>query len=303
LTPPVQVAYSTDAVLSPFTDPYFRGFDQSFPDYFLYTEWNREFEGYIATGKLPNLTLLRLPHDHTGNFGTAINGVNTPELQVADNDYAVGLVASAVAHSPYANNTLIFVIEDDAQDGADHIDAHRSTAFIIGPYVKQGVVDSTRYNTVSMVRTIEDILGIPHLNLNDAHAMPMADAFDLEQTKWTYDAVPSAYLANTSLPITFPAAELGVPALMPLHDAKWWAARTKGMNFSVEDKLDAGKFNRVLWTGTMGGRPYPTFRSGADLSRNRAALIEQWKRSHPHIATQNDSADQPSHIAKIGRAE
>ena len=235
LTPPVKVAYSTNAALSPFTDPYFRGFDQSFPDYFLYTEWKREFDGYVAGKNLPNLTLLRLPHDHTGNFGTAINGVNTPELQIADNDYAVGLVASAVAHSPYAKSTLIFVIEDDAQDGADHVDAHRSTAYIVGPYVRHGYVDSTRYNTVSMVRTIEDILGIQPLNLNDAHALPMADAFDLEQSKWTFDAVPSAYLANTTLPITFPAADLHIPALMPLHDAKWCDARTKGMNFTVEE--------------------------------------------------------------------
>ena len=89
------------------------------------------------------------------------------------------MLAQAVAKSPYAKDTLIFVIEDDAQDGADHVDAHRSTAFIIGPYVKHGVVDSTRYNTVSMIRTIEDILGIPHLNLNDAHTLPMANAFDL----------------------------------------------------------------------------------------------------------------------------
>jgi YVTN family beta-propeller protein len=281
LTPPVQVAFSTNAALSPYTDPYFRGFDQSFPDFFLYGEWKREFDGYVAGGNLPNLTLLRLPHDHTGNFSTAINGVNTPELQVADNDYAVGLVASAVAKSPYAKDTLIFVIEDDAQDGADHVDAHRSIAFVIGPYVKQGFVDSMRYNTVSMVRTIEDILGIPHLNLNDDHAQPMASAFDLHQSKWSFDAVPSGYLQNTTLPITFPAASTDVPALKPLHDATWWAAETKGMNFSVEDKVDTTKFNRVLWLGTMGGRPYPGVRSGADLSRNRAALLAQWRHSHP----------------------
>jgi DNA-binding beta-propeller fold protein YncE len=291
LTPPVQVAYSTNAALSPYTDPYFRGFDQSFPDYFLYTEWKREFDGYVAGGNLPNLTLLRLPHDHTGNFSTAINGVNTPELQVADNDYAVGLVASAVAKSPYAKDTLIFVIEDDAQDGADHVDAHRSIAFVIGPYVKQGFVDSTRYNTVSMVRTIEDILGIPHLNLNDAYAQPMASAFDLEQRRWNFDAVPSAYLQSTTLPISFPAANAQAPALKPLHDSAWWAAQTKGMNFSVEDKLDAAKFNRVLWMGTMGGRPYPTARSGADLRRDRTALLTQWRRGQVNAAQTGGGAE------------
>ena len=301
LTPPVQVAYSTNGALSPYTDPYFRGFDQSFPDYFLYTEWKREFDGYVTGNNLPNLTLLRLPHDHTGNFGTAIYGVNTPELQVADNDYAVGLVASAVAHSPYAKNTLIFVIEDDAQDGADHVDAHRSTAFVIGPYVKHGAIDSTRYNTVSMVRTIEDILGIPHLNLNDAHVSPMADAFDLDQSKWTYDAVPSQYLASTTLPVSFPAASLGSPALVPMHDAKWWAAQTRGMNFAAEDKVDTGKFNRVLWTGTMGNRPYPTIRRGDDLSKNRPALLDQWKRTLPKgVVSHTSNAAPPKPVAKAG---
>jgi YVTN family beta-propeller protein len=285
LTPPVQIAYSTNAALSPFTDPYFRGFDQSFPDYFLYSEWKREFDSYVKGGNLPNLTLLRLPHDHTGNFSTAINGVNTPELQVADNDYAVGLLASAVAGSPYAKDTLIFVIEDDAQDGADHVDAHRSIAFVIGPYVKQGVVDSTPYNTVSMVRTIEDILGIPHLNLNDAHAQPMTSAFDLHQRKWSFDAVPSAYLQNTTLPITFTSANTVGPPLKPLHDAAWWAQQTKGMNFSVEDKLDTAKYNRVLWLGTIGERPIPAVRSGADLRINRAQLLEQWKLGHASSPT------------------
>ena len=301
LTPPLQVAYSTSAALTPFTDPYFRGFDNSFPDYFRFTEWNREFAGYVAGGNLPNLTLLRLMHDHMGNFSAAINGVNTPELQVADNDYAVGLVAQAVANSPYASDTLIFVIEDDAQDGADHVDAHRSTAFIIGPYVRHGAVDSKRYNTVDMVRTIEDILGIPHLNLNDAHAEPMASAFDLHQKTWKYTAVPSQFLASTTLPITFPAM---TTALTPRHDAQWWATQTKGMNFAVEDKVDTVKFNRVLWTGTMGDTPYPTLRTGADLSKNRPVLPEEWRRAHPIPGTiQNGRKDQGAPSAGLGPAE
>jgi hypothetical protein len=105
-----------------------------------------------ATQNLPNLTLLRLMNDHTGAFAEAIRGVNTPELQVADNDYAVGLVVDKVAHSPYAAATLIFVVEDDAQDGPDHIDAHRSIAFVAGPHVKQGQLVSERYTTVSLIR-------------------------------------------------------------------------------------------------------------------------------------------------------
>src|SRR5579875_644356 len=202
----LQVAYSTNTVLSQYTDPYYRGFDNSFPDYFRFTEWQREFQGYVNSGNLPNLSFVRLMHDHFGNFATAINGVNTPELQIADNDYAVASVIQAVNNSPYKSNTLIFVIEDDAQDGGDHVDAHRSTAFIVGPYVKKQYVDSTRFNTVNFLATMEQILGIPPLNLNDANAAPMANAFNIDKTAdWTYTATPSRYLAQTTLPITFPA--------------------------------------------------------------------------------------------------
>ena len=301
MVPPVQVAYSTNPALTPFTDPYFRGFDNSFPDYFRFTEWNREFQNYVTKGGLPNLTLLRLMHDHMGNFSTAINGVNTPEIQVADNDYAVGLVAQTVANSPYKDSTLIFVIEDDAQDGADHVDAHRSIAFIIGPYVKHHFVDSKRYNTVNFVRTIEDVLGIPPLNLNDAHAEPMSTAFDLEKKEWKFTAVPSQFLASTTLPITFPAKTV---AYFPRQSSTWWAEQTKGMNFLVEDKLDTPKFNRILWTGTMGDLPYPALRSGVDLSNNRAALLEQWRHNRQMPATQQTSTGKlPDLSFKDGGAE
>ena len=158
--PPVQVAFPAHPSLLDRTDFCFRGFDQSFPDFFRYQEWAREFDQQVKTKTFPNLTLLRLNHDHFGSFGSASFGVNTPELQMADNDYSVGLVAEKIAHSPYAGNTLIFVIEDDPQDGADHVSGERSLGFIIGPYVKQKAVVSTHYATVNMLRTIEDVLGI-----------------------------------------------------------------------------------------------------------------------------------------------
>ena len=270
-----QVAYSSNTVLRKYTDKYFRGFDQTFPDYYRFQEWKREFTEYDQRGDLPNLELLRLPHDHFGNFSIALNKVNTPELEIADNDYAVGMVADTIAHSRYKNDTLIFVIEDDAQDGGDHVDAHRSNAYIIGPYVKHNSVDSTRYNTVSMLRTIEDILGIGHLNLNDNSAEPMANAFDPEQRSWTFKATPSSYLKQTTLPIKFDATTQAEAALKPLHDAAWWAQQTKGMDFSVEDHLDTPKFNRVLWQGTMGNIPYPTLRNGVDLRANRQQLLQR----------------------------
>src|SRR5271157_2874667 len=209
--PPVQVAFPAVPALLNRTDLYYRGFDQSFPDYYRYQEWLREFNQQVQTNTFPNLTLLRLNHDHFGSFSSAGFGVNTPELQIADDDYSVGLVADTIAHSPYANNTLIFVIEDDPQDGADHVSGDRSLAFIVGPYVKQGAVVSDKYNTVTMLRTIEQVLGLPALSIHDAGQPPMTNAFDITRefpkdekgrsAGWTYTATPSLYLCNTQLPI------------------------------------------------------------------------------------------------------
>jgi DNA-binding beta-propeller fold protein YncE len=266
-----QVAFPANGALKTRTDIYFRGFDNRLPDYYRFKEWEREFDTKFAKTGLPNLTLMRLMHDHTGDFAQAMLGVNTPETQVADNDYAVGLVAQKIANSRYRDSTLIFVIEDDSQDGGDHVDSHRSTAFVIGPYVKQKAVVSTAYTTISMLRTMEEILGTGKLNLNDASAKAMADVFDIRQKDWTYEAIPSAILASTQLPI--PHATGAV--LYPTHDADYWAAATKGMDFSVEDRVDPLAFNHVLWQGIMGDKPYPESSSGEDLSGDRADVLRK----------------------------
>src|SRR6202007_3079285 len=128
-------------------------------------------------------------------------------------------------------NTLIFVLEDDAQDGPDHMDAHRSTAYVVGPYVKQHAVVSTRYSTVNMVRTIEDVLGLDHLNLNDAYQRPMSDVFNLAQANWTYPPTISPYLKSTWISSTPTAADSSIrfadnlPA-KPARSARWWARAT-----------------------------------------------------------------------------
>jgi hypothetical protein len=141
--------------LTNLTGLFFRSFDQNMSDYWRVKEWEREFDAAVRSGNLANLTLLRLAHDHFGDFGTAEDGIDTPALEFADNDYAVGLVAEKVAKSSVADSTLIFVVEDDAQDGPDRIDAHRSIAYVLGPYVKHNAVVSERYTTVSMVHTME----------------------------------------------------------------------------------------------------------------------------------------------------
>jgi YVTN family beta-propeller protein len=241
------------------TDVFFRGYDNVYPDIYRYNEWKREFDAYVANGNLPTMETVRLMHDHTGNFDTAISGVNTPETQQADHDLAVGRLVEAVAHSPYARDTLIFMIEDDSQDGPDHYDSHRTTAYIVGPYVKRNAVVNRRYNTVNMLRTIEDVLGLPHLNLNTAYQRPMSDVFDVHASgAWTYSAIASTILKTTTLA----SADVGVryasgPNIRPLHDASYWAWQTRGFDFTGADRVPADMFNEVLWEGLKGGKPYP----------------------------------------------
>lgn len=139
----VVVSFATKRTLQAVNDPYYRGYDMKYPDYWLFKEWEGEFDGYVQKRNLPALSLVALPHDHFGSFAEAIDGVDTIEMQMAGNDYALGLLVEKVSKSPYKDNTLIFVIEDDAQDGPDHVDAQRSIAFVVGPYVKQGPVVST----------------------------------------------------------------------------------------------------------------------------------------------------------------
>jgi YVTN family beta-propeller protein len=270
------VAPSTNVALAPYTDPYFRGFDPSFPDYYRFKEWERDFDTNYAQGGLANLTLVRFMHDHTGNFGTAIDLVNTPDRDQADNDYAVGLLVQKIANSPvYKNNTLIFVVEDDSQDGGDHIDSHRTTAYVAGAYVRDAVV-STAYTTVDFVRTIEEVLGLPPMNLNDALATPMADIFNtVPNRQWTFTATPASILYCTNLPLPSPRQ----PCNNPAPDARYWARVTKGLDFDDADRIDGSAFNRILWKGLMGNKPYPAAPTGIDLRQNREKLLADYQRS------------------------
>jgi DNA-binding beta-propeller fold protein YncE len=222
-----------------------------------------------------------LPHDHFGNFSEAQDGVNTVETMMADNDYALGLVLEKVAHSKYAKDTLLFVIEDDAQNGADHVDAHRSIAFVAGPYVKQGAVVSKYFTTVSVLRTIEDVLGIKPLGLNDALQPPMAEVFSTHQADWTYKARVPSVLRTTQLPLPGSTSEEKTGAkATPAHDAAYWTEKTRGFDFSAEDKLDTESFNLILWNGIKGeGQPYPIERDGRDLSKGRDVFLRESKKN------------------------
>jgi DNA-binding beta-propeller fold protein YncE len=259
----IQVA-PLDPALAPLTDLYFRGYDMNYPDLWRFNEWKREFDQFVASGNLPNLSLVRLPHDHMGNFATALGGVNTPETQQADCDLALGLMIEAVANSPFADDTLIVAIEDDVQDGPDHVDSHRGTIFFAGPYVKLGgAVVKTRYSQVNLLRTIEDILGTEHINLNTAFAQPMADVFDIQSSgEWTYVAEASTVLQTTTVAN---ASNPGLryargPMIRPKHDGAYWDKVTAEFDFSEADQVPVAQFNRLLWAGLKGDTPYPALR-------------------------------------------
>lgn len=269
--------YAAKESLLDVSAPYFRGYDMKYPDYWRYKDWEREFSQYEASGRLPNLSLVRLPHDHFGDYASAIDGVNTVETQMADNDYSLGLIIERVARSRFRDNTLIFVIEDDAQNGPDHVDAHRSIAYIVGPYVKRGAVVSEHYTTVSMLRTIEDVLGIEPLGLNDGLAEPMAEVFNPRQRKWSYQAIVPDVLYTTALPL--PPRKAGSSlAVVPVRDAAYWAKAMAGQNFTGEDLLDEPRFNRALWEGLQGeDAPFPEHRHGRDMSKDRQRLLQRYE--------------------------
>jgi DNA-binding beta-propeller fold protein YncE len=269
-----------DRLLASRSDPYFRGFDQKLADYWRVLEWQREYDRQEASGTLPALTLLRLSHDHFGGFDKALDGVNTVETEMADNDYSLGMVVERIARGRAADSTLIFVIEDDAQNGADHVDARRSLALVVGPYVRHNALVSTRYTTINVLRTIEAVLGIRPLGLNDSLAMPMADLFDPNQAHWTYRAEAADILKGTQLPI--PADRFvgnkSADARCSSRSSAFWAAAMKGQDFSKEDRLDTPRFNSALWLG-LGSGPEPRARDGRDLRAGRADLLKSSARA------------------------
>ncbi len=246
------------------TDIYYRGWDLDTPDQYRFEEWNREFNEYVKNGNLPNFEVVDFMNDHFGNFTSNIAHLENPLAQMASNDYALGRLVEAVSNSQYWKDTAIFVLEDDAQNGPDHVDAHRSTVFIASPYTKGQSVIHTNYNSTNVLRTIEDILGVNYLGLNDANALPMSDVFSREPNLQPYVAPIPGILCEPPVDPTLvpecknPAGRPITVAVKPLHDGAWWAQATKGFNFSHPDMVDSDLFNRILWNGIMGNdKPYP----------------------------------------------
>jgi len=246
------------------TDVYYRGWDLNTPDQYRFEEWNREFNEYVKNGNLPNFEMVDFMEDHFGNFSSNAADLENPLAQFASNDYAVGRLVEAVSNSPYWKDTAIFVVEDDAQNGPDHVDAHRSTVFIASPYTNSGAVIHTNYNSTNVVRTIEDILGVNYLGLNDANAVPMSDVFIKEPNLQPYVAPIPGILCQPPVDPTLvpecknPGKRPVTVAIKSLHDGTWWAQATKGFNFKHPDMINSDLFNRILWKGIMGDdKPYP----------------------------------------------
>jgi len=252
--PQVKRMRPTKAALRDHFDPQFPDFNTDYPDQLRTDEFLREFDEFVkARGtpkELPQFILLYLPDDHTG--GTRPGGP-TPRASVADNDLAVGRVVEVVSHSAYWDDTAIFVIEDDAQDGADHVDAHRSTAYVISKYAPRAdkpFVDSHFYTTVSMVHTMEEILGLPPMNLFDAHAPLMAPLFSGPGTQPPFQADDKNLRSGMIYQVNAKTAP--------------GAKESSRMDFSRPDAASAAQLNGILWRNEKGDVGMPAPVSGRD---------------------------------------
>jgi len=226
------------AALQGHFDPEFHVFDLGYPDAKRADRFIAEFHRFEAEGDMPRLLIVRLPNDHTA--GTQ-RGSWTPTVCVADNDLALGRVVETVSHSKIWPQTAIFVLEDDAQDGPDHVDAHRSPAFVISPYTRRGAVDSTMYSTSSMLRTMELILGLKPMTQFDAAARPMFQVFQAAADLRPYEALPARVNLEERN-----------------ERVAWGSEASQKMDFSREDAADETALNEIIWRSVRGpNQPMP----------------------------------------------
>jgi DNA-binding beta-propeller fold protein YncE len=213
-------------------DPLYRSYDLDVKDVDRAKRYITELKEFEAKGEMPRLQIIKLPNDHTS--GTRV-GKPTPTAMVADNDLALGQIVEAVSKSKFWKETAIFVVEDDTQNGPDHVDAHRSVALVISPYTKRNHIDSTLYSTSSMLRTIELILGLKPMSQFDAAARPMYDSFTAKADTTPYVAlVPKTDLDAVNKPGAF------------------GAAMSEKLNLAKEDQADDLLFSEIIWKAVKG---------------------------------------------------
>ena len=239
-------SYPMVASLKPYLPTDYVGWGMSVPDQYRADYILRELKAAEGTGEWPAMIFICLPNDHTS--GTS-RGTPTPASHVADNDLALGRIVEAISHSRFWSETAIFAIEDDPQGGWDHVSGYRTTAYCISPYTRRGTVVSTQYNTTSLIRTMEQILGLPPMNQFDASATPMFDAFQNIPDLRPFDALPS----------NIPLDQLN-PSPQALRDSvlRRDAEQSARLNFREVDKAPEDVLNRILWHAMKGTtNPYP----------------------------------------------
>jgi YVTN family beta-propeller protein len=225
---------------------YFPSYTLSIADTTRFRYWKQDFDSLLKLNKVPQFNTVRFGNDHTEGIRL---GRPTPYAHVADNDLAVGMFIEALSKSPIWNETAVFILEDDAQNGADHVDAHRSTAYVAGGFVKRGFVDHTPYSTSSMLRTMELILGMGPMTQYDAAATPMWRCFDSVAKPFDFKAIiPSVGLKEVNLV------------------KNEWQRKSEQFNFAKEDSNNDIEFNKVLWHALKGDIPFPGPRRAAFLS-------------------------------------
>ena len=212
--------------------PSFAGFDLTITDQKRVDNWLQEFNGFVQNGNLPQLSILHLGNDHT--LGTT-PGAPTPRAMIADNDLALGRVVETISNSPYWKDSAIFVVEDDAQSGPDHVDSHRSVALVASPFAKRAFVDHSFYSTSGMLRSMELILGLPPMSTYDAAATPMFNAFQSTPDPSVYRRLTP----NVALDEKNPASASG-------------AVASQAMNFSDADLTPEEGLNEIIWHSVMG---------------------------------------------------
>lgn len=222
----------------------FTSWDMDVSDTIRFTQWRHDFDSLVAANALPQLTTLRFPNDHTEGLR---KGSLSPNAYVAQNDLAVGMFIDHLSHSPVWNQSVVFILEDDAQNGSDHVDAHRSTAYIVGPYVKRNFVDHTLYSTTSMLKTMELILGMPPMTQHDAGATSMWRCFTA-----TPNFTPYKYLAAN--------IDIGEKNMA----VNKWQQLSETFDFTKEDAAPDLLFSELLWHAIKGNHvPWPGIKRAA----------------------------------------
>ncbi len=238
---PGKAAYPT---LEGHFDPHFRSFDLDYRDQDRADRFLAELQRFEKEGSMPQLIVLRLPNDHTAGTGV---GKLTPRAYVADNDLALGRVIEGLSKSSFWKSTTVFVVEDDAQNGPDHVDAHRTVALLAGPYVRRGAKVSTMYSTCSMLRTIELILGLQPMTQFDAAARPMFDCFVPKPDTTSFEHRPAQWDLDERNPKTAFGAKLSAT-----------------FDLAMEDAADDLQLNEVIWRSVKGpDSPMPAPRRAA----------------------------------------